>query len=97
MYVFILLKIGFLISTQALTEMVRELRRGRSRNGLILANGGTVTYQYVVCLSNKSRDSPYPDRNPLSDLLEDSGPTIDENAEGEATIEVSPPSGRGWR
>jgi hypothetical protein len=75
---------------QALTEMVRELRKGKVRNGLVLANGGVVTYQYVVCLSNKPRTSPYPDRNPLPDLLDnESVPKVDEKAEGEAVIEVS--------
>jgi hypothetical protein len=49
-----------------------------------------VTYQYVVCLSNKPRDSPYPESNPLPDLLEDEEvPKVDEKAEGEAVIEVS--------
>lgn len=71
--------------------MVRELRKGTSRNGLVLANGGMVTYQYVVCLSNRPRNTPYPDRNPLPDLLEDEPvPKIDEQADGEAIIEVSP-------
>jgi hypothetical protein len=75
---------------QAITEMVRELRKGKARNGLVLANGGMVTYQYVVCLSNKPRDSPYPESNPLPDLLEDEEvPKVDEKAEGEAVIEVS--------
>jgi hypothetical protein len=75
---------------QALTEMVRQLRKGKGHNGLVLANGGMVTYQYVVCLSNRPGNSPYPDRNPLPYLLEDEPvPIIDEHAEGEATIEVS--------
>jgi hypothetical protein len=70
--------------------MVRELRQGKVRNGLVLANGGMVTYQYVVCLSNKAPTSPYPERNPLPDRLDDEPiPTVDEKAEGEAVIEVS--------
>jgi len=84
--------VTYLTSMQALIEMVRELRKGKARNGLVLANGGTVTYQYVVCLSNKPRDSPYPDCNPLPGLLDDEpAPTVAEKAEGEATIEVSFP------
>ncbi|KAN0096639.1 hypothetical protein V8E51_015444 [Hyaloscypha variabilis] len=75
-------------SMHALIEMVRELRKGKARNGLVLANGGVVTYQYVVCLSNKPRDSHYPDRNPLPDRLDVSVPTVDEKAQGEATIEA---------
>jgi hypothetical protein len=78
-----------LTPVQALIEMVRELRQGKARNGLVLANGGVVTYQYVVCLSKNPRDSHYPDRNPLPDRLDVSVPIVDEKAEGEATIEVS--------
>lgn len=70
--------------------MVRKLRKGESRNGLVLANGGMVTYQYVVCLSSSPRKDPYPDKNPLPDMLNDvPAPPIDSQAEGEATIEVS--------
>ncbi len=47
-----------------------------------------MTYQYVVCLSSKPRSSPYPERNPLPDLLEEVAPQVDEKAEGEASIEV---------
>lgn len=75
--------------SQALTEMVRELRKGNGERGLVLANGGMVTYQYVVCLSSKAPYGPYPSRNPLPDLLEGPAPQVDERAEGEAVIEVS--------
>ena len=70
--------------------MVRELRKGRGKNGLVLANGGVVTYEYVVCLSSKPRNSPFPDRNPLPEYVTDEPiPPIDDKAEGEAVIEVS--------
>lgn len=70
--------------------MVRELRSGKGRTGLILANGGVATYQHVVCLSTQPRTAPYPKENPLPPILNDEPvPTIDEKAEGEATIEVS--------
>ncbi|PMD62376.1 acetyl-CoA acetyltransferase [Hyaloscypha bicolor E] len=76
-------------SMHALIEMVRELRKGKVRNGLVLANGGMVTYQYVVCLSNQPRNSPYPDINPLPNVLDDQRvPTVDEKAEREAVIET---------
>ncbi|KAH7355297.1 hypothetical protein BKA65DRAFT_498097 [Rhexocercosporidium sp. MPI-PUGE-AT-0058] len=76
-------------SMHALTEMVRKMRKGDAQRGLVLANGGMVTYQYVVCLSTQPRDSPYPDRNPLPDLLnDDPAPEVDEKAEGEAVIET---------
>lgn len=69
--------------------MVRRLRSGRSKTGLVLANGGTVTYQHVVCLSSQPRRTPYPDRNPLPEILKDEPvPEIDAQAEGEAMIEV---------
>ncbi len=69
--------------------MVRVLRKGEHRNGLVLANGGVVTYQHVVCLSSLPRTSPYPDHNPLPELLMDEPvPKVDEKVEGEAIIEV---------
>ncbi len=77
---------------KAITAMVRELRRGNGHYGLILANGGVLTYQHVVCLSSKPRGAniPYPDRNPLPDHLSDIPvPAIDASPGGEATIEVS--------
>ncbi|KAI7500054.1 hypothetical protein KC347_g9273, partial [Hortaea werneckii] len=52
-------------SLHAITEMTRQLRRSNTSSsraekvkrttGLILANGGWVTYQHVVCLSNSPR------------------------------------------
>ena len=70
--------------------MVRQLRKGNGQRGLVLANGGTLTYQYVVCLSSQPRGSPYPDRNPLPEILHDEPVTpVDERAGGEAMIEVS--------
>jgi hypothetical protein len=77
---------------QAITAMVRELRKGNGRHGLVLANGGVATYQYVVCLSTQGRNdgSPYPDKNPLPDIITDVPvPPVDSQAEGEATVEVS--------
>jgi hypothetical protein len=72
--------------------MVRQLRKGDSQNGLVLANGGVCTYQHVVILSSRPRrdGSPYPERNPLPDVITDVPvPTVDDQAEGEAIIEVS--------
>lgn len=76
---------------QAITEMARQIRDGKARNGLILANGGVLSYQHAVCLSSRPRvdGSSYPDnRNHPS--LETNGPVpqIEELAEGEAVIEV---------
>jgi len=84
-----------LTSDKAITEMVRQLRKGKGRHGLILANGGVFTYQHVVCLSTMRRrdGSPYPDIDPLPEVVTDVPiPAVDSRAEGEATIEVSFPS-----
>jgi len=70
--------------------MVRQLRKGNGQNGLVLANGGVVTYQFVVCLSTRPRSSPYPYSNPLPAIITDvSVPSVDVRATGEAIIEVS--------
>ena len=71
--------------------MTRELRKGKAKNGLVLANGGTVTHQHVVCLSTRPRQdgSPYPEKNLLPHLIEDVFcPPVDEKVEGEAVIET---------
>ena len=73
--------------------MVRELRKagGEPRHGLVLANGGVMSYQYAVCLSSQPRKggSAYPIENPLPELVTDVPvPPVDEEAEGEATVEV---------
>lgn len=76
--------------------MVRQLRAGKGKVGLVLANGGVVTYENVVCLSSSPRRDglPYPDINPLSDYVTDvQVPPVDEKAEGDATVEVR----KGWR
>jgi len=75
----------------ALTEMTRELRKGNGKYGLVLANGGVVTHQHVVCLSTRPRKdgSSYPEKNPLPHLIEDVFcPPVDEKVEGEAIVEV---------
>ena len=72
--------------------MTRQLRRGPAQHGLVLANGGVVTYQHAICLSSRSRrdDSAYPDANPLPEVITDVAvPVVDKCAEGEAVIEVS--------
>lgn len=73
--------------------MVRQLRgyTGAPRHGLILANGGVLSYQHAICLSSCSRKDglPYPAENPLPEVVTDIEiPRIDVEAEGEAVIEV---------
>ncbi len=72
--------------------MTRQLRAGKGKHGLILANGGVMTYQHVVCLSAKPRHdgSAYPENPPLPDVITDLPvPVIDANAEGDCVIEAS--------
>ena len=76
---------------QSLTAMVRELRKGKGQNGLILANGGVLTYQHAICLSTRPRRDlvNYPASNPLCRYVTDlPSPSVVFKAEGEAIIEV---------
>ncbi|KAM5457833.1 hypothetical protein McanCB49686_002548 [Microsporum canis] len=80
-------------SMHAITEMVRQLRKytGTPRYGLILANGGVLTYQHAICLSSIPRKdgAPYPVENPLPEEVTDVAiPVVDAQAEGEAIIET---------
>jgi hypothetical protein len=70
--------------------MTRELRERDEKYGLVLANGGTMTYQHVLLMSAEGPKHSYPDRNPLPDIITDVPvPAIDETAKGEAVVEVS--------
>jgi len=74
----------------ALTEMTRQLRAGKGKKGLVLCNGGVLSYQYVVVLSNQPRkDGTYPLENPLPEVLQDvEVPDLDLEAQGEAVVET---------
>ena len=72
--------------------MTRQLRASKGKVGLILANGGVMTYQHVVCLSSSPRrdGSSYPEKPPLPDVIDNAlVPAVDTQAEGEAVIEVN--------
>lgn len=72
--------------------MVRKLRNRTCEHGLILANGGVLTYQHAICLSTNPRGdgSAYPDRSLLPLYLTDIPVTsVSADAEGKATVEVS--------
>ncbi|KAK6504597.1 hypothetical protein TWF481_006536 [Arthrobotrys musiformis] len=77
-------------SMHAITEMTRKLRSGRGSTGLVLANGGSATYEHAICISVRPRTSglPYPDSAPLPMFTEVTAPRIDESPEGEAIIET---------
>lgn len=74
--------------------MVRQLRKGNGRIGLVLANGGVLSHHHAVCLSRQPRGdgAPYPNRNPLPRHISDAQPPIVERVQGSARIEVSGPS-----
>ena len=71
--------------------MVRQIRGGNFHNGLLLANGGVLSYQHVLCLSSQPRreSTVYPTANPLPGHIEDPHvPAFITQAEGEAIVEV---------
>lgn len=71
--------------------MVRRMRGERFSNGLILANGGVLTYQHAICLSTQPRGDGrgYPKANPLTEYVRYlSIPSVTAEAEGISVIEV---------
>jgi acetyl-CoA acetyltransferase len=77
-------------SMHALTEMTRQLRQRKGMKGLVLCNGGVLSYQYVVILSAELRASGnYPLDNPLPAQITDvPAPELVFDADGEAVVEV---------
>ncbi|EAT88063.1 hypothetical protein HBI56_095060 [Parastagonospora nodorum] len=77
-------------SMHAITEMTRQLRAGKGKKGLVLSNGGVLSYQYVNVLSKEPRkEGAYPLENPLPEILQDvEVPEIAKEAEGEAIVET---------
>lgn len=75
---------------QAITEMVRRLRKGSHRTGVILANGGFLSYQHAICLavSPRKQGTSYPDSRRFESSPSEPIPPIDSEAEGRAVIEV---------
>ena len=78
-------------STHSITHMTRFLRERKGKNGLVLANGGVVTYQHSLCLSTlpPSTEDVYPERNLIPEnctSLDTSA--IDEDPHGKAVVET---------
>lgn len=74
--------------SQALTEMTRQIRLGKIGNGLVLANGGVLSYQHAICLSSQPAKQ-YAAERPLPKQVESAvGLKVIEHAEGPAVIEV---------
>lgn len=79
-------------SMHAISTVVRQLREGKdgARNALVLANGGVLSYQHVVCLGREPRKTQvaYPQERPLGELWDVPAPEVEERAEGEAVVET---------
>ncbi|GAM88341.1 hypothetical protein ANO11243_063740 [Dothideomycetidae sp. 11243] len=78
-------------SMHALTEMTRRLRGAReTQNGLVLANGGVLSYQHAAVLSSSPRKDgrSYPVRAVLDEHMAVSAPTVVEQADGQAVVET---------
>ncbi|ROV98064.1 hypothetical protein VMCG_07031 [Cytospora schulzeri] len=76
-------------SMHAITEMSRQIRSGKVKNGLVLANGGVIMYQHVLCLSSRPNSaSRYPDSRFTSSTVVGESPPVEVFAEGNATIET---------
>lgn len=76
-------------SMHAITEMCRYIRSRRIENGLVLANGGVLSYQHALCLSSRPRAvSPYPDSRSTSMTITGKAPPIEVWSEGEARVET---------
>lgn len=76
-------------SMHALTEMTRQLRSGKGKKGLVLCNGGVLSYQHAVVLGTEPRSTQYPVENVLPEVLSDlEVPDLAELAQGQCFVEV---------
>jgi len=71
--------------------MVRKFRKSARTNGLVLGNGGVVSYHHAMVLSNSPPSRSYPLEDTIPEVNQD---VLDvqfvEQPEGNATIEVGP-------
>lgn len=76
-------------SMHAVTEMSRQIRSGKVNAGLVLANGGVLSYQHALCLSSRSKAaSPYSDSRVSSGTVVGNSPPIEAFPKGDASIET---------
>ncbi|KAF5683545.1 hypothetical protein FDENT_7157 [Fusarium denticulatum] len=77
-------------SLHAIAEMTRVIRSRKHQNGLVLANGGILSWQYALCLSARLRrdTSTYVKREVLHNGDVSQGPAFTATAQGEAVIET---------
>lgn len=73
--------------------MSRQIRSGKIQHGLVLANGGVLSYQHAICLSSKRGTSGdiYADSRIGSDAVVGGALALSVRAfaEGAAVVEVS--------
>ncbi|KAF1932094.1 uncharacterized protein M421DRAFT_416820 [Didymella exigua CBS 183.55] len=76
-------------SMHALTEMTRQLRSGKGKKGLVLCNGGVLSYQHVLVLGTEPRSARYPVEDVLPEVLSDvEVPELAELAQGQCVVET---------
>ncbi|PVH98157.1 hypothetical protein DM02DRAFT_566811 [Periconia macrospinosa] len=80
-------------SMHALTAMTRALRSGKGKKGLVLCNGGMLTYQFAIVLGTEPRSDGggYTEKNPLEGVVcEELREGVAEGAEasGEVIVET---------
>ncbi|KAF4945262.1 hypothetical protein FGADI_12082 [Fusarium gaditjirri] len=77
-------------SLHAIAEMARVIRSRKHQNGLVLANGGVLSWQHALCLSAQPRRdaSTYVKRQVLDNGDVSQGPAFTSTAQGEAVIET---------
>lgn len=70
--------------------MTRVIRNRKHQTGLVLANGGILSWQHALCLSAQPRrnTSKYVKRQVLDNGDVSQGPAFTPTAKGEAAIEV---------
>jgi hypothetical protein len=74
----------------AITEMSRQLRARKAKTGLVLANGGFLSYQHALCLSSEPRrdGSLYLDSRDSSAAVVGAPVPVEPFAQGEAVVET---------
>ncbi|KAF9776362.1 hypothetical protein IL306_005481 [Fusarium sp. DS 682] len=77
-------------SLHSIAEMTRVIRSRKHQNGLVLANGGVLSWQHALCLSAQPRrdSSSYQKKEILDNGNVSQGPAFTAKAQGEAIIEV---------
>ncbi|KAG8361680.1 hypothetical protein FVEN_g1009 [Fusarium venenatum] len=77
-------------SLHAIAEMVKVIRNGKYQNGLVLANGGVLSWQHAICLSAqpKRKGSSYQAQRVLDNGQTSQGPAFTDEAQGGAIIET---------